>query len=260
MLVTETPPGIPSPFDSRRRIRAVLFDLDGTLYRQRPMRALMAVELMTAAFGGPAHARRTWQGLAAFRKAQETLRAQTPIPAQHQLRRASFLAQHQVRMAAERTGLPPDAVEAIASEWMFERPLKYLRLCRASGLLELLSFLDNRGVALGVLSDYPPTDKLYALGLEDRFSLVLCSTDNDIGAFKPHPKGFLKACETWRLNAGDVLVVGDRFDVDAAGASAAGMPCAIIASRRTRSTDSNARHLLVLPSFERLLRVLDNGR
>ena len=38
-----------SPLDARQRIRAVLFDLDGTLYRQGRMRTLMAMELLTLA-------------------------------------------------------------------------------------------------------------------------------------------------------------------------------------------------------------------
>ena len=81
---------------------------------------------------------------------------------------------------------------------------------------------------MGVLSDYPAEAKLRALGLAGRFSLVLCATDPEVGAFKPNPRGFLRACERWQIARGDVLVVGDRVDVDAAGAAAAGMPCVII--------------------------------
>ena len=36
--------------------------------------------------------------------------------------------------------------------------------------------------------------KLRALGLESRFAPVLCSTDPNIDALKPHPRGFLRAC------------------------------------------------------------------
>ena len=35
------------------RVRAVLFDLDGTLYRQARLRSLMAIELVTLALHGP---------------------------------------------------------------------------------------------------------------------------------------------------------------------------------------------------------------
>ena len=48
--------GVRHPSDPARRIRAVLFDLDGTLYRQKPLRRLMALELMTLPLAGPLQA------------------------------------------------------------------------------------------------------------------------------------------------------------------------------------------------------------
>ena len=118
---------------------------------------------------------------------------------------------------------------------MLNRPLKYLQFCRAVGLDGLLAELDRLGVRTGVLSDYPAEAKLRALGLEGRFSPVLCATDPEIGAFKPSPRGFLRACAVWNLPPRDVLFVGDRVDVDAAGAAAAGMRCVIIGRQRPRA-------------------------
>jgi putative hydrolase of the HAD superfamily len=82
----------------------------------------------------------------------------------------------------------------------------------------------------------------------------MSSSDPRVGAFKPNPRGFLKACERLRLHPREVLMVGDRPDTDAAGAGAAGMPCVIIGRGR-----QSARYLRV-PSFERLARVLDDRR
>ncbi|MNC97295.1 hypothetical protein D3C83_149080 [compost metagenome] len=53
-------------------------------------------------------------------------------------------------------------------------------------------------------------------------------------------------------------MVGDRPDVDAAGAHAAGMPCVIIGGGR-RAARGHASYL-ALPSLERLTRVLDDRR
>jgi putative hydrolase of the HAD superfamily len=114
------------------------------------------------------------------------------------------------------------------------------------------------GLEVGVLSDYPAATKLAALGVADRFPLVLCSTDPEIRALKPNPRGFLIACKRWGLSPGEVLMVGDRVDVDAAGASAAGMPCVIV-GRGTRSRTDSAEVLFV-PSLERLRRVLHADR
>ena len=223
------------------RLRAVLFDLDGTLYRQPPLRALMAFELATLPLSGPLRAPRRLKALRAYRSAQEHLRTRSGL----------IPADAQIAAAAHASGLPVAEVAALVEDWMMTRPLKYLQFCRAPGLERLLSGLDGRGIRTGVLSDYPAHAKLRALGLADRFSPVLCGTDPEIGAFKPSPRGYLRACEIWNFDPAEVLYVGDRADVDAAGAAAAGMPCVIV-----DRTAAPAGGYDVCPSLERLSDVI----
>ena len=45
--------GLPNPLGGARPIQAVLFDLDGTLYRQPTMRLLMAIELTSLPLSAP---------------------------------------------------------------------------------------------------------------------------------------------------------------------------------------------------------------
>jgi FMN phosphatase YigB (HAD superfamily) len=240
--------GLFNPLDPDRRVAAVLFDLDGTLYDQRRLRALMAAELMTLPLTRPTVALRSWRGLAAFRRAQEQLRHNGDGDIRSWSRR-------QIERAAADAGLTAFELGPIVDEWMFERPLKYLRVCRAAGLPDFLAFLNDAGVEIGVLSDYPVDMKLRALGIADYFSMRLCSSDADVGALKPSPRGFLRAAERWGLDPADVLVVGDRFDVDAAGALAAGMPAFIL--RRRRPANIPPR-VAIVPSIERLHRVLEH--
>jgi HAD superfamily hydrolase (TIGR01509 family) len=223
--------------------RAVLFDLDGTLYRQKPLRALMAAELLTLPLAGPRKAARRLTALRAYRHAQEALRSTT----------SAGLAAEQINVAATASGLPVEEVDALVTEWMLQRPLKYLQFCRAPGLIPVLDALAAKGLRLGVFSDYPALAKIEALGLGRRFSPVLCSTDAEIAAFKPHPRGFLRACELWGLSPSDVLFVGDRPEVDAAGAAAAGMRCVIVG----RSEAPAGANYAVVPTFERFSRVFD---
>jgi HAD superfamily hydrolase (TIGR01549 family) len=222
----------------------VLFDVDGTLYRQRPLRLRMAVELGTLAFTRPLRAPSVWRALAEYRKAQETLRAQAH-PAD---------AGRQITLAAERSGMSTKDVAAIVDEWMIERPLKYLAGCRAYGLVELLDFLHAKRVRAGILSDYPAARKLDALGIGHYFSLVLCAGDPDVGTFKPHPRGFLAASARWQLDPVDILYVGDRADADGAGAAAANMPAAIVTTAPLRKSNG----ALAVSSLERLRHVLDD--
>ena len=100
----------------------------------------------------------------------------------------------------------------------------------------------------------PIMDKLKALHLDDHFSVTLCATDFEINAFKPHPAGFLRACEIWDLDPSEVLYIGDRPEVDAAGAQAAGMPCLIIGAK------SGANGYCGIPSFEELCHEIENSR
>jgi HAD superfamily hydrolase (TIGR01549 family) len=240
--------GLRNPCAPDERIRALLFDLDGTLYRQSPMRALMAVELITLTFKSPIRAPRCWRGLKEYRRAQETLRAGATT--------SSTMAVDQFALASARAGLPVVELERLVAEWMLERPLKYLRYCRPKGLEALLDFLDRQGVRMGILSDYPADAKLSALGLAGRFSPVLCATDPQIARLKPNPRGYLVACERWQLQPREVLVVGDRLDVDAAGAAAAGMSCVIVGKSSSSISRSDVR---VVPSLERLRVVLNDG-
>jgi HAD superfamily hydrolase (TIGR01549 family) len=240
-------PIVRHPTDASRRVRAVLFDLDGTLYRQAPVRRRMALELMTMAVSAPRLAASRWRALSAYRRAQEHLRRDGAVVSE-----AS-----QIAPAAEESGLTRADVERLVNEWMHRRPLRHLRRCRAAGIDELLAFLDGAGVPAGVFSDYRGAEKLEALGLAGRFAFVMCATDPDVGRFKPHPRGFLRACERWGLPPRDVLMVGDRVDVDGAGASAAGMPSVIVG----RPTPQSAAHdCFYVPSLDRLRRVLDDRR
>lgn len=212
-------PGLRNPVDASRRIRAVLFDVDGTLYRQAPVRSAMALELLSLPLNGLWEAPRRWRALQAYRGSQEALRRASTIGSPSSLQRTT---------AARRSGLSEAAVDGLVHEWMFARPLKYLPWCRAKGLDQLLGLLERNSIATGVLSDYPAEGKLAALDLRDRFWPVLSAADAEIAALKPHPRGFLRAATLWNVHPAEVLVVGDRLDADGAGAAAAGMPCAIV--------------------------------
>jgi len=210
-----------------RGFAAVLFDLDGTLYRQGPLRRRMLGELARAPLAiGPRAALRVVRRLRAFRSAREELRGLG--------RAAEPLVELQYRVPAERLGEPPEALEATVEEWMFRRPLPFLAGCARPDLAPVLERLAGLGMHLGVFSDYPVEEKLVALGVRERFDLALCAVEPDVNAFKPHPRGFQLAAERWNLAPARVLYVGDRPEVDARGAQAAGMACVLVGARAAR--------------------------
>jgi len=230
-------------------IKAILFDLDGTLYHQWPVRWLMALELVVlpVRVGSLRGGRRIWKVLSTFRRVREGMRARKPVP--------RFLDRTQYAETADLTGSTESEVEAIVREWILTRPLRYVRIARRRGLRQALDALRGQGLLLGVFSDYPAEEKLCALGVRPYFGLTVCATDPDVDAFKPDPRGFLRACEQWGLDAASVVYVGDRSDVDAPGAAAAGMRCIIIGLRVPRA-GRHGRNYVTVGSSGRLKRAL----
>ena len=216
----------------KQPLRAVLLDVDGTLYHQGALRCFMGLELCAMLVSRQTAAHRIWRSLKYFRRIREELR--------HLGEPEGSLAMLQYVEAAQRAGEDPAYIEAVVAEWIHQRPLKYLRRCRRPGLEVFLTFLKSRGIQVGVFSDYPVLDKLQALGLTETMSLMLCATDPAINAFKPHPKGFLHACALWEVPPEEVLYIGDRPEVDAYGAAQAGMPCALLGKRSGVARDGHS--------------------
>jgi HAD superfamily hydrolase (TIGR01549 family) len=224
-----------------------VFDVDGTLYHQAPLRALMMAELGVLPVTGRSWhgARQAWRALSAFRTVRETLRERG--------RPAEPLVEMQFQEAARLAGMHAPELERLVTEWILVRPLKYLRACRRRGAARVVQMLARCGVPLGTFSDYPVAEKLVVLGLPEVGAVSVCATDPEVNAFKPHPAGFLRACELMGLPPSEVLYVGDRPEVDAAGAATAGMPCAIVGGHGSRTSRDDSRWLH-LRSLEELSR------
>ena len=107
------------------------------------------------------------------------------------------------------------------------------------------------GIRLGALSDYPADAKLQALGIRDQFEVVLSAQSPEVGVFKPHPGGLEAVLDRMRVSVNQALYVGDREEVDAAAAEAAGLACAILTTRAggtetcTRVKDYSVLHRIL---------------
>jgi len=229
-------------------VSAVLFDVDGTLYSQRRLRIEMAAEFVrTIGSRGLTRTLRVARIIATFRRTREELRGVGDA--------SGWLDELQFARAALRLGIGVDEVKAVVDDWIFARPLKNLRSACRPGLDDMLAALAQRGVRIGALSDYPTEAKLEAMGITRQFSVSLCTTDRSINAFKPHPKGFHVACERWGLAPQEVLYVGDRPEIDGAGAAAAGMRCVIVGGAGNGGRGRTVGHATVR-SFADIARVV----
>lgn len=193
---------------------AIVFDLDGTLYAQRPVRRGMARRLVTAHVARPLVGVRTMRALAAYRRAQEAMRAR----GHH-----GDLARAQLAEAAAAAGVEPAGLADLVERWMESEPLDLVAAHARPGLVATLDELRARGVRLGVVSDYPAAAKLAAMGIDRHFDVVRCAQDADVGVFKPDPRGLLVTLSDLGVDPSRAVYVGDRAEVDGAAAAAAGV-------------------------------------
>jgi FMN phosphatase YigB (HAD superfamily) len=212
------------------RLKAIVFDVDGTLYAQAGLRRAMFLQLVRAHLARPWEGFSTFRVLAAYRRAQELLR-EGPIDGD--------LAVAQLQLACRRAGAPEALVKSLVARWMEQAPLPLLPRFMDPELPLLLKAARERGVRLGVFSDYPAAEKLRALGVAEFFEVVLTAQDPSVNRFKPDPCGLREAFRRLRAEGAEALYVGDRAKVDAAAAEAAGVPCIILNPRRNGSAGNS---------------------
>ena len=201
-----------------QRVRAVVFDVDGTLYDQRCMRLKMARELALRCLARPvtlAEARI----LKSFRRLREELSEEE----------ATGIGRLQYERAAGALGLPVARVESVVAEWILERPLRHAAACRRPGARRLFAALRDSGRRIGVWSDYPADGKLAAMGLEA--DAVVAALDPDVDRLKPQPAGLERALERLGVAADEALMIGDRDERDGEAARRLGCPYLLLADR-----------------------------
>lgn len=213
-----------------RPLEAVTLDVDGTLYSIRSMIIRNFFSMLPV--------------LGFFRdlhKVRAGMRGEGPVD--------DFRAE-QARRLADRLGTTPEhaarQVERVIDvHWM--RVFKKVRPFK--GVRQALQALFEYKLPVGLVSDYPLSQKLDGLGLADLPFAFSINTE-DIGALKPHPAAFLEAARRLGVEPAGVLHVGDREDCDVAGALAAGMRAALFCRGRK---PSDTRAELVFSDWRRLV-------
>lgn len=202
--------------------RAWLVDFDGTLYRAKPVQALMALELALFGWGALRVLRR-------FRKSHEQLRRGSLDT--HPARDVALSPfEQQIAITAADLGRPREEVHRVIQHWMMERPRRWIRLFRRKELIAELRRFRAEGGKLALVSDYPLQVKMQALATELEFDAVVASGEpGGPQLLKPAPDGYLAAASLVGSNPGVCLVIGDRADADGKAAAAAGMGFRLIA-------------------------------
>ncbi len=192
---------------SAKQFQGVVFDLDGTLYSLKGRKLRMTITLwrdinllrhMTGA--------RSWMRTRSYESRDDFLRA--------------FYIE---------LGRRARVSNARAASWYEDRFLaSFVKMLREKakvrpGLQDLLTRLRQRGVKLGVLSDFGHVaERLAALRIPAG-AFDAAESAEDYGVLKPSPRPLTALADRWSMAPENVVVVGDRQDLDAASAWAAGM-------------------------------------
>jgi HAD superfamily hydrolase (TIGR01549 family) len=198
-----------------RDIRLVAFDVDGTLYRQRPLRLRMGRDIVIHTI-----AKRDLNAIrvvSAYRRIRERLAAEEVVDFERVL----------IAETAKATSISPERVHAIVSEWIETRPLRYLRSCLFSGVPQLFAGLQRAGKKIGIFSDYPATEKLAAMELAANHVVAA----SDVGLLKPHIRGLQSLMAAASATARETLYIGDRVDRDGVAGQRAGVKTLIRSSK-----------------------------
>lgn len=185
------------------QVKAVILDLDGTLYNQKRLRFVMSIKLII-------HCLTSLRGLRDLRIIRHYRANREKLSAS----RVRNPAQIQFSATAEAFATSRDEIAAILHEWFEVKPLQYLKKYRYDNVADFISIMRSSGIKVAVFSDYPVKEKLKALELDVDFSC--CATDNDINRLKPEPAGLIKVMGAFKLPAAHCLMIGDRTDRDGA--------------------------------------------
>jgi FMN hydrolase / 5-amino-6-(5-phospho-D-ribitylamino)uracil phosphatase len=204
-------------------IRALTFDLDDTLWDNRPV--LMAAEQSLYDWLGNHYPRiNLHYSLEDMRMLRQHLLQQDP-----QLRHdVTALRKTSLQIAAEAAGYDDSLVETAFSVFLEARQ----RVTPYSDVAPALQRLRKAGYCLGSLTNGNADVQRTELGHLFDFSLTAAS----VGRAKPHPRMFEAACRHAHVTATELAHIGDEPGTDLAGAQNAGVT-AIWMNRRDLPTE-----------------------
>jgi putative hydrolase of the HAD superfamily len=200
-------------------IKAVAFDIDGTLYPEFALRARLG-------FFAAKHARFLLAFASARRKLHALVETSSETPAD-----LPGFRRLQAKLIAERLALAPSEAEAQAERIVYtELDSYFAHLPVFKGLERALDDLESAGLRLAALSDFPAGRKLGLLGLSGRFEVAQCS--EDCGLLKPAARPFLRLAQALGLKCEEILYVGNSRRYDVRGSRNAGMRAALLSPSR----------------------------
>lgn len=191
-------------------IKAVAFDIDGTLYRSSSLFVRMIPYVIK-------HLRFYLH----YNKVRNILHRTAPLP---------DFYEYQARLFAEETGCSIEEARKEIKAVVYDGLKKFFKKIKPyKNVDEAFRFLKSKGYKIALLSDFPPSQKGDVWGLSSFCDVIVGS--EEIGALKPSKYPFGVLSMKLDLPPEQILYVGNSVKYDLIGAKNAGMKTAIIAGK-----------------------------
>lgn len=196
-------------------IQLVVFDVDGTLYRQSKLRKIMFFEMISYYIIRP-WLYRDLLIIFYFRKEREKRTGYSSVN----------LQEEQYLWPAERLGINIDEVKRVVDKWIFTVPNRFLKSCMYPGIYQFIEKLRIAGIKTATYSDYDSREKIKSMQID--IDLEVSSTDPIVNSFKPLPAGLFLILSEMNIDKANCLYIGDRFELDGLCAKNAGVPFLLV--------------------------------
>jgi putative hydrolase of the HAD superfamily len=200
-------------------IKAVFFDLYQTLVHYRPTQAELEAEALNSlGFKTPAAALEL-----PILTANEILykeMAGRPLSKRSREEIAALYTEYQ-RTVLKEAGIK--AEEKVVLKLLAMMQQAHMDLVVYDDALPVLTDIKQRGLVTGLISNIEKNmnETIEKLGIASKLDIIVTSLD--AGAAKPQPEIFRYALKKVRVQPSESIYVGDQYQVDMAGAKAAGM-------------------------------------
>ncbi len=200
------------------KIKAVGFDIDGTLYPDSSMYVLSLLAFLKHPVL-----------FSHFGKVRKTIRR---IQYEDDFRSA------QTRLFAASLGKGIDAAADYIDRFIYrELETAFARIKPYRDLRPVLLSLRQADIRIGAMSDLPVGRKLEYLGVDDLFDFAFSTEDT--GFLKPHPVPFKKLIQRFNLMPEEILYVGNNYRYDVAGAAALGIKTAHLTKKKVQNSQAD---------------------
>jgi putative hydrolase of the HAD superfamily len=231
----------------KANIRAVLFDVDGTLFN-RSLAQRKVLEIVIRQFPHIFGAFELERVAKAFTESDrittEDFEAGAP---------SEGLRRKRSRLFLQLLDLREDLADAITEAYVRDYPTVFAPMAGAVPLVKELS----RRFIVGVVSNgFPDVQyrKLEAMGLREYFSCIVLS--EEIGIRKPDPGIFHHAASLLRMQPSECLYVGDSYVSDIVGSKNSGMLACWLNREQSVTTNERIKADFVISHLQELSEII----